>query len=252
MLHVEATSPAFNPVNYLAQYLMRNNPRYSNFAEASPYNKSMRVVHQELKDRAYEMSGNRLAKLSADVERRRRLMEEAEARRIAQWAQVLEPITSHFSDWDESGYGLHAPTLAQSLRMFRSSLKASALANLAPELRDAIKFTLLPLIEADEAVPVTADVFVRQLGSVFEDAPKSLVTALARHLNAQFGIQELAIKTLVQLYAEFTSAPSRSRLLAALQEFYEVAKSAAGAELVRPRAYSFSGEGFASIPASFT
>ena len=54
VLDADRMTSSFNPINYLAQALMRSNPRFSNFAEASPYMKSMRRVELELRDRVYE------------------------------------------------------------------------------------------------------------------------------------------------------------------------------------------------------
>ena len=50
----------FNPINFLAQYLMRNNPKYNNQNETSHYVRSMREVYQELRDQMFEIQGNKL------------------------------------------------------------------------------------------------------------------------------------------------------------------------------------------------
>ena len=51
--------PNFNPLNFLAQYLMRNNPRYSNFPEASPYIRGLQEVSDELKKFVFSFEDNR-------------------------------------------------------------------------------------------------------------------------------------------------------------------------------------------------
>ena len=49
----------FNPINVLAQFLMRNNPKYNNHNETSSYVRTMREIYQELRDQMFAMQGNK-------------------------------------------------------------------------------------------------------------------------------------------------------------------------------------------------
>lgn len=58
----ESSRPKFNPIDMLGQYLMRNNPKYSNFPEASPYARGLREVAEELKRQVFDLDSNKLVK----------------------------------------------------------------------------------------------------------------------------------------------------------------------------------------------
>ena len=49
----------FNPINQLAQYLMRNNPRYNNQNETSAYVRTTREIYHELKEQMFAFQDNR-------------------------------------------------------------------------------------------------------------------------------------------------------------------------------------------------
>lgn len=95
LVEIETAVPDFNPVNYLAQYLMRNNPRYSNFPEASPYAKGLRKVAEDLKSEIFEIDANRLAtlKASAQVKRmEREKMERMKGEELERRSRLLENV----------------------------------------------------------------------------------------------------------------------------------------------------------------
>ena len=92
--------PDFNPINFVAQYLMRNNPRYSNFEEAHPYCKSMKQVAKELKRLAYSVEENKLAELKAKSKDRCEVRRIEEERRIKMLSKRKELLRDNvYSKW---------------------------------------------------------------------------------------------------------------------------------------------------------
>lgn len=92
--------PDFNPINFVAQYLMRNNPHYSNFAEAHPYCKTMQVVSDQLKKAAYAtLEADRLADLRAKSGRRCLVREGQEAERLAEEKRRMDRLSDIYGKW---------------------------------------------------------------------------------------------------------------------------------------------------------
>ena len=67
VIDIEHLDSRINPINFLAQLLMRNNPRFGNFPEASPYMMSLRLIEEELKQTAYDIKENRMAKVCFQI-----------------------------------------------------------------------------------------------------------------------------------------------------------------------------------------
>ena len=95
----------FNPINYLAQYLMRNNPRYSNFPEASPYARGLRQVYEELRQKI--LNEDKLIAMKAEMQRRREEAIEMEKKQ-KELERRREIIAEHCAQWN----GEHDETIA--------------------------------------------------------------------------------------------------------------------------------------------
>lgn len=89
----------FNPVNVLAQYMLRHNPRHNNQNETSSYVRTMREVYQEMKEQMHAMQGNKLSKLKEDVRRRRNEREKQEKLRLLEIARRRKQLEDTFKQF---------------------------------------------------------------------------------------------------------------------------------------------------------
>lgn len=96
--------PDFNPINFVAQYLMRNNPHYSNFAEAHPYCRTMHLVSEELKRTAYSsLEADRLSELRDKSKERCQGREEIVAERLTEDTGRRERLSALYGEWVTHG-----------------------------------------------------------------------------------------------------------------------------------------------------
>ena len=95
----DAGGAEFNPINFLAQYLMRNNPKFAHFTDASPYMRGIRAVADELKASVFAMEENRLAKIKAEARRQREERRKAEAKKEAEVGRRRDSLYGAFEFW---------------------------------------------------------------------------------------------------------------------------------------------------------
>ena len=117
-------NPDFNPINYLAQHLMRNNPKYSNFAEAHPYCRAMREISEELKKVAYSVDNSQLSQLKSEISSRRMEREKAESAHALEAKRREELLKDACSKWILSGKdGLVTAEVRSMLYAFISGIQ---------------------------------------------------------------------------------------------------------------------------------
>ncbi len=106
LIGTEEPSKSFNPINFLAQFLMRNNPKYNNFEEAVPYARSINKLLDELKREAYNQDENRLAKMKSSARRRKEERKRNDRFNLLVVKGRPETIQELFLEWVEEPNGV--------------------------------------------------------------------------------------------------------------------------------------------------
>ncbi|XP_033099536.1 EF-hand calcium-binding domain-containing protein 5-like isoform X2 [Anneissia japonica] len=234
-------NPNFNPINYLAQYLMRNNPRYSNFPEASPYIRGLKDVTDELKEHVFSFEDNRLARAKAEARKRRE-----EQQRIVQQKQIEQRLRSarikdNLKEWMRNSEG------KLEMRLLQSSLQSfvEILQQMPDELQQASKFTIdiEPVDNPDKKV--TPDTFSEFLKKHVKDMPVDIFTEFMKHMTncatafCKSNEKELQRSLLSNLFkrCDHTNLGilDRHRVIALLESFWDNANWSIKCLLRNPR-----------------
>ncbi|KAK0054151.1 EF-hand calcium-binding domain-containing protein 5 [Biomphalaria pfeifferi] len=172
--------PEFNPINYLAQYLMRNNPRFSNFSEASPYVRGLREVSEEIKQELFTFEDNRLARIKAEARRKRAERERVEQQQQEAKLKRMEQLLKHFQQWS-----VPVTNNKVELAMVQNALLSFCeMAALWPkEMREAAKFGK-PLDPTDETGNMlSTEEFAQYLTPFVEELSMDIFEAFMIHMN---------------------------------------------------------------------
>uniref|UniRef100_H3B4N1 EF-hand calcium binding domain 5 n=1 Tax=Latimeria chalumnae TaxID=7897 RepID=H3B4N1_LATCH len=115
----EGTPSQFDPIHFLGQYLMRNNPQFDCGSQSSPYVRGLRQVLEKLKTEVLDIEENRLAKLKAEVKEKREQREHMQEI-MAQVEETRKQALLHqFREWSPDTNGRIQLALIQSaLRSF--------------------------------------------------------------------------------------------------------------------------------------
>ncbi|KAL8619155.1 hypothetical protein ACOMHN_019427 [Nucella lapillus] len=172
--------PNFNPLNFLAQYLFRNNPRFSNFSEASPYVHGLRQIAEELKAQLFDMEDNRLARIKAEAKRKREERELQARLRQQEKERRQQALTSQFTEWNvpTDNNRVELSLLQNALRSFMEVAE-----QFPPEIQEVAKFGH-PLESTDETGRTLAiNEFAQYLSLYVETLPSEVFEQFMVHMS---------------------------------------------------------------------
>ncbi|MBZ3890762.1 EF-hand calcium-binding domain-containing protein 5, partial [Sciurus carolinensis] len=144
----------FDPINYLGEYLMRNNPYYIKDPEMSGYQRVMRDVTEDLKVHVPDTICNRVSKMKENVKQKREQREYINTIKVKVAIMRKQALQEQFDEWILDPRGM-IPTvvyISSHIADLKSDIFEELLKHLchcADEFREVIKSDIKRQMFAD-------------------------------------------------------------------------------------------------------
>ena len=195
-----------NPINFLAQYLMRNNPRFSVGPQSSPYMQALRKIQTDLKEKADDDTNAHVQKVRDEATARTKLIsntvsqERMEA--VRKLAEAIPDLVGLLQGWKPDGVDItNTAKLFGGFRSFTTTLeendRVEAKIDVFPDLPEE-GVTEHPAVgdELPEIIPETLEddeviEYLHKYTKNIRAMPTSgeLMPLLAEHLTTWFDSQ---------------------------------------------------------------
>lgn len=221
----QGENTSFNPLNYLAQHLMRNNPRYNHSIDNSPYMKGLNEVRSELRQLVAKLRHSKSAKITSEARKRRYERQTHEARTPEEIEQRAAIVAGTFEGWSFGDDTIPQYKIQRAMRSFMEEKHPK----FNEELREVCSY-VQPISLDDRKDAITCQMYTRYIMDHIEGWPIGAFNALLLHIDScakavPVGDQRQKIQSsLTSLFRtidkEKAESLCRSHILSLIKEFY--------------------------------
>ncbi|XP_051014338.1 EF-hand calcium-binding domain-containing protein 5 [Acomys russatus] len=229
----------FDPINYLGEYLMRNNTHYIKDPGMSGYQRVMKDVTEELKVHVPDTIGNRVSKMKEKVKQKREQREYISTVKVKVATMRKQALGEQFGEWILNPKGMIPMAVIQNVLydFFQR-----------PDLYLESHCKDLVLINSMEP-GLTQQQFVQYISSHIADLKSDIFEELLKHLchRAEEFREIIKADMRRQMFAELflhcdtgkVKVLDRQRTLSLLEAFYDQSSHTARGLLRNPRQWPF-------------
>ncbi|KAL6047542.1 hypothetical protein STEG23_007653, partial [Scotinomys teguina] len=225
----------FDPINFLGEYLMRNNTLYIKDPGMSGYQRVMKDVTEELKIHVPGTISNRVSKMKEKVKQKREQREYISTVKVKVAAMRKQALEEHFSEWILDPKGMIPVAVVQNV-LYDFFQK--------PELHLESHCKDLIIVKSLEP-RLNQQQFIQYISSYITDLKSEVFEKLLKHLCHYADEFREIVKTDMrrQMFAELflycdsgkVKALDRQRTLALLETFYDQSPYSMRSLLRNPR-----------------